>query len=74
VMLGSPDHVALRLRRWRLTVPQTVVVSYATTGLLGAAAVAMCLSSLAGAAAILAVLVLAALACAALLRKIDMGL
>jgi UDP-GlcNAc:undecaprenyl-phosphate GlcNAc-1-phosphate transferase len=41
VMLGSPDHVALRLRRWRLSTRQTVLASYAATGILGAAALAM---------------------------------
>ena len=38
VMLGSPDHVALRLREWRLTTRQTVLASYAAGILLGAAA------------------------------------
>src|SRR6185503_6988269 len=41
IMLGSPDHVALRLRRWRLSTRQTVVASYVTTGILGGAALAM---------------------------------
>ncbi len=31
VMLGSPDHVALRLRKWRFTTRQTVLVSYGVT-------------------------------------------
>jgi UDP-GlcNAc:undecaprenyl-phosphate GlcNAc-1-phosphate transferase len=37
VMLGSPDHVALRLRKWRLTTRQTVLASYGASALLGAA-------------------------------------
>lgn len=74
VMLGSPDHVALRLRKWRLTTRQTVVVSYAVTALLGAAAVAMSLVPLAAAGTILAGLALAALGAGILLRRIDMSL
>jgi len=74
VMLGSPDHVALRLRRWRLTTKQTVLVSYAVTGLLGAAAVALTLLSAAGAQIVLAVVLLLGLAAATWLRRIDMSL
>ena len=74
VMLGSPDHVALRLRSWKLTTGQTVLLSYAATALLGAAAVGMSLVSLRAAGAILAAIVLAALASAALLKRIDMRL
>ena len=47
-MLGSPDHVALRLRKWRLTTRQTVLGSYAATAVLGVAALAMSAASLAG--------------------------
>lgn len=32
---GSPDHMALRLRQWGMTVPQVVVVSYLATAVLG---------------------------------------
>ncbi len=74
VMLGSPDHVALRLRKWRWTTRQTVLASYAATALLGAAAIAMSLVGTAGAAAILAAIVLAGLAVGALLRRVDMSL
>ena len=41
VMLGSPDHVALRLRKWRLTTRQTVLTSYAVTAVLGIAAIVL---------------------------------
>ncbi len=74
VMLGSPDHVALRLRKWRLTTRQTVVVSYASTALLGGAAVAMSLVALRPAVVILGGLIVAALAAALWLRRIDMSL
>ena len=38
---GSPDHFALRLRRWRLTVGQTVLLSYGASFLLGAVSLVM---------------------------------
>jgi hypothetical protein len=44
-MLGSPDHVALRLRKWRLTTKQTVLGSYAATVALGAPRMAMSAAS-----------------------------
>jgi UDP-GlcNAc:undecaprenyl-phosphate GlcNAc-1-phosphate transferase len=74
VMLGSPDHVALRLRKWKLSTSQTVLASYAATALLGASAVGMSLLPLAGAAWILGSLAGLALFSALLLRRIDMGL
>ncbi|HEY5998099.1 MAG TPA: MraY family glycosyltransferase [bacterium] len=74
MFLGSPDHVALRLRRWRLSVRQTVAASYATTALLGAAGVAIMLLDGRGAVGVLCVLGLGALGLAAWLKKIDMGL
>jgi UDP-GlcNAc:undecaprenyl-phosphate GlcNAc-1-phosphate transferase len=74
VMLGSPDHVALRLRKWRLSTRQTVVASYAATGVLGAAAVGMSLSELAGAAGILGGVIVAALVTGFFLKRVDMRL
>lgn len=35
VFLGSPDHMAIRLRHWGMTVPQVVLASYAATAVLG---------------------------------------
>ncbi len=35
VFLGSPDHMAIRLRNWGLTVPKVVVISYVATVLVG---------------------------------------
>ncbi|MBI4401221.1 MAG: undecaprenyl/decaprenyl-phosphate alpha-N-acetylglucosaminyl 1-phosphate transferase [Nitrospirae bacterium] len=35
LFMGSPDHMALRLRQWGMTVPQVVVVSYLATAVLG---------------------------------------
>lgn len=74
VMLGSPDHVALRLRKWRLSTRQTVVASYAVTAALGAAAVGMSAVGPVGAAWILGVVAAAALVGAAWLKTIDMSL
>ncbi len=74
VMLGSPDHVALRLRKWRLTTRQTVVAAYAVTGVLSVAGVAMTLLSLTGALIVLGSVVFAALAGAVWLKTIDMSL
>jgi UDP-GlcNAc:undecaprenyl-phosphate GlcNAc-1-phosphate transferase len=74
VMLGSPDHVALRLRKWRLSTRQTVLASYAATALLGGAAFGMSVVGAAGAAWILAALLLAALALGWMLRRVDMTL
>ncbi len=74
VMLGSPDHVALRLRKWRLTTRQTVLASYAATAVLGVAALAMSSASLVGAAWILGGVVLVGLGTAAWLKTIDMSL
>lgn len=44
VFLGSPDHMALRLRHWGMTVPQVVILSYlatAATGMIGLAVMAV---------------------------------
>ncbi|HVG01804.1 MAG TPA: hypothetical protein VM842_02895, partial [Nitrospira sp.] len=35
VFLGSPDHMAIRLRHWGLSVTQVVVISYIGAALLG---------------------------------------
>jgi UDP-GlcNAc:undecaprenyl-phosphate GlcNAc-1-phosphate transferase len=74
VMLGSPDHVALRLRKWRLTTRQTVVGSYAATAALGVAALAMSAASLTVAAWILGGVIVVGLGTAAWLKTIDMSL
>jgi UDP-GlcNAc:undecaprenyl-phosphate GlcNAc-1-phosphate transferase len=72
VMLGSPDHVALRLRKWRLTTRQTVLASYAATAILGAAAIAMTLLPLEGAAVVLGTVVVTGFLSAVWLNRIDM--
>ncbi len=74
VMRGSPDHFALRLRKWRLSTRQTVLASYAATLVLGTLAIAMMLSGPAGALTILACLAAASLGLALFLKRIDMTL
>ncbi|MBI4169319.1 MAG: undecaprenyl/decaprenyl-phosphate alpha-N-acetylglucosaminyl 1-phosphate transferase [Acidobacteria bacterium] len=74
VMLGSPDHFALRLRKWRLSTRQTVLGSWAATLLLGALAIGMMLSGAATALAILVAIVLASTGLGFFLRRIDMSL
>jgi UDP-GlcNAc:undecaprenyl-phosphate GlcNAc-1-phosphate transferase len=74
MFLGSPDHVALRLRRWRLSVRQTVALSYAIGAVLGAAGVAVMLLELRGALGVFGALCVAALGSAWWLKRIDMGL
>ena len=74
VMRGSPDHFPLRLRKWRLSTRQTVVVSYAATALLGAVGVAMMLADARGAALLLGGTLLGGLGLGFTLKKIDMTL
>jgi len=74
MFLGSPDHFALRLRRWRLSVRQTVAASYAAAALLGAAGIAVMLLDARGALAVLGLLAVVVLGVAFLLKRIDMGL
>ena len=71
---GSPDHFALRLRKWRLSVTQTVRLSYGLSILLGLSALIMVFGSQ-GAALIVLIGVCAAVILSALwLKKIDMNL
>ncbi|HJQ97375.1 MAG TPA: MraY family glycosyltransferase [Candidatus Polarisedimenticolaceae bacterium] len=74
IMLGSPDHVALRLRRWRLSTRQTVVASYVTTGILGGAALAMSAATPYAAGLILGAVVVGSVGVALWLHTIDMSL
>lgn len=74
VMLGSPDHVALRLRKWRLSTRQTVLLSYAVTAALGVAGFVMGLLDTTGALIVLGVLALAGLVSGWCLKRIDMSL
>lgn len=74
IMRGSPDHFALRLRRWRFSTRQTVAASCLATALLGGLALWMTFVSAGAAVVLLACGLLAAMATAWILRKIDMSL
>jgi UDP-GlcNAc:undecaprenyl-phosphate GlcNAc-1-phosphate transferase len=74
VMRGSPDHFALRLRKWRLTTPQTVLASCGATALLGALALGLTFVGTRAAIGLLVAGLLAALITGWVLRKIDMTL
>lgn len=74
VMLGSPDHVALRLRKWRLSTRATVRLNIAVSILFGLAGLAVMLAPLPWAIGVLATLAAAGVGAAAWLRTIDMGL
>lgn len=71
---GSPDHFALRLRKWRLTVAQTVLLSYGVSFLLGAVALIMVYGSESAATGGLFTVSLGLMLSALWLWKIDMNL
>lgn len=74
VMLGSPDHVALRLRKWKLSTHATVRANVVASGVLGGSGVAIMLLPITWGIGLLAVLAVAALVLAVWLRTIDMHL
>jgi len=74
VFLGSPDHFALRLRKWRLSTRQTVYFSWAATAILGALAIVIMLATTAVALSLVAGIALASLLLGLFLRRIKMSL
>jgi UDP-GlcNAc:undecaprenyl-phosphate GlcNAc-1-phosphate transferase len=72
IILGSPDHFALRLRKWRLSTRQTVLMSYFMALTFAGAGVGMIHSSDVGAIGILFGLGAICWALGFLLKKIDM--
>jgi UDP-GlcNAc:undecaprenyl-phosphate GlcNAc-1-phosphate transferase len=74
IISGSPDHFALRLRKWRLSTKQTVVASYGISALLGCAALFMMRVSQPQALGLIFLLVILALLTGYFLKKIDMTL
>ena len=73
VMYGSTDHYALRLRKWKLTTKQTVVISYVIGTVLGLSGIGMMLSPTNGVCLIiLLTLIGIALVTGFLLSKVDM--
>jgi UDP-GlcNAc:undecaprenyl-phosphate GlcNAc-1-phosphate transferase len=74
IMQGSPDHFALRLRKWRLSVEQTVIASYIAAAILGGMALLVTRIST---TAVLVTLLLTLLVCVSIayaLKKVDMTL
>ena len=41
ILWGSPDHIAIRLRHWGMSVPQIVITSYVATAVVGMIGLAM---------------------------------
>jgi UDP-GlcNAc:undecaprenyl-phosphate GlcNAc-1-phosphate transferase len=74
IFFGSPDHFALRLRKWRLSTRQTVLCSYGVTAVLGIAAVAMIHATKLGAGLVLMAVVLFGFGLGVFLKKIDMSM
>lgn len=72
MIAGSPDHFALRLRKWRLSTKQTVIASYFISAVLGCAALFMMKVSVYGALFIIGALIAVALLTGCFLKKIDM--
>ena len=72
ILLGSPDHFALRLRKWRLTTRQTVLCSYGLSALMGVAGILMLYANDLQALMILAGITLLGLGFGYFLKKIDM--
>jgi UDP-GlcNAc:undecaprenyl-phosphate/decaprenyl-phosphate GlcNAc-1-phosphate transferase len=72
VMQGSSDHFALRLRKWRLSVVQTVVSSYFVAFLLGLVALVLIRVDAIAALAIIILVCAACLSVGYYLNKIDM--
>jgi UDP-GlcNAc:undecaprenyl-phosphate GlcNAc-1-phosphate transferase len=74
IIAGSPDHFALRLRKWRLSTKQTVVISYAISALLGGVALLMMHLNAFQAVMIIVLLLTVAFLTGYCLKKIDMTL
>jgi UDP-GlcNAc:undecaprenyl-phosphate GlcNAc-1-phosphate transferase len=72
VILGSPDHFALRLRKWKLSTRNTVLVSYLASIILGAASLLIMQVTPFQSILILCILIFCALILGYCLKKIDM--
>jgi UDP-GlcNAc:undecaprenyl-phosphate/decaprenyl-phosphate GlcNAc-1-phosphate transferase len=73
VFLGSPDHFALRLRQWSLSVPQVVMVSYLLALCSGGIGILLMVSSTRTALMLIAAMVVFAVAAAICLNRIKMA-
>lgn len=73
VFLGSSDHFALRLRHWRLSVPQVVMVSYGAALVLGGVALGMMVMPMKTALVLVGTTTLLSVMAAVWLKRIDMS-
>lgn len=73
VFLGSPDHFALRLRRWALSVSQVAVLSYGVAFVLGGIGIALMFVRTEIALGLAAGTVLLGIVAALWLKRIDMS-
>lgn len=73
VFLGSPDHCALRLRRWALSVPQVAALSYGVAFVLGGIGIAIMFVRAEIALGLVAGTVLIGIVVALWLKRIDMS-
>src|SRR5881397_1492162 len=73
VFLGSTDHFALRLRHWRLSVPQVVVVSYGVALVLGGVALGMMVMPMKTALVLVGATMTLSVMAAVWLKRIDMS-
>jgi UDP-GlcNAc:undecaprenyl-phosphate GlcNAc-1-phosphate transferase len=72
VILGSPDHFALRLRKWRLSTRQTVLISYLASIILGVVSLLIMQITPVQSIFIVSILAFCALITGYYLKKIDM--
>ena len=73
VFLGSADHFALRLRHWRLSVPQVVMVSYGVALVLGGLALGMMVMPMKPALVLVGATMTLLVMAAVWLKRIDMS-
>jgi UDP-GlcNAc:undecaprenyl-phosphate GlcNAc-1-phosphate transferase len=71
IFLGSPDHIAIRLRQWGLTVPQVVVSSYIATAVLGGIGLVVMAVPEEAALVLIALTGVALLIAALILKRVD---
>ena len=74
IMQGSPDHFPLRLRKWRLTVEETVISSFVAAGVLGGIALVLTRVSSFMVLIIMSLTLLVCLSIGYYLKKVDMSL
>ena len=73
VFLGSPDHMAIRLRHWGLTIRQVVILSYLATAVLGTLGILVILLREETALLLLGLTAVALCAAAWALKRVDVG-